>query len=529
VKLIWHIARKDLRRMALPVSVWLALILVPTIAVRVAAPGIAGHAGSTIDMWNAAFSIWARLLEGVQLVIGCLLVGSLVLEDPLVGTTSFWSTRPIGSMRLLAAKIVAALVLFFVAPIVVLTPVWIASSFGFVDLVQAGWDFATRVGGSFLIALMLASASRNLAQFLFGSILVGGIFAATTVIPASFWQDAPMMVRASREWLIMIGMLPAVAAILVHQYLTRRVVRTWFFVGGALLAIAVIRCAWPWDIRAVMTDRPSLKPYLPPQRPLLPPRAEDRAAEITAPPAFTKSEALHAPYFSGQTMWHADGVAVPMYARTPEGLSVMRAGEMWCGGASLNALGFNRGEAPLRWELGARDLHYLREFTGTYEVWYFRPPRVLGELPVRVGAELRVGPRRTRILGLVFNEGRMDKIYIEERDTRAHLAAAWVNDWGAPETGRERFVDCYVLVDGARRFAMPAQMTDLGRAPQEMNSLAIRFRELGMAWRNDEHGEPTLVKLRFERDHVFDLPAEQKNPDRSNSSRAVPRPRPIVP
>jgi hypothetical protein len=217
---------------------------------------------------------------------------------------------------------------------------------------------------------------------------------------------------------------------------------------------------------------------------------------------------VHSPSFSGKTVWHADGVAVPMFARSPDGTSVMRASEMWSGGASLSALGFNRTEEPLLWQLETRNHSYLREFTGTYEVWFFRPPGVLGEMPVRVGAELWVGPRRTRVIGLVFNEGRLDKIYVEERDTRARLAAAWVNDWDAPETGRERFVDSYVLVNRAKQTAMAAQVTDLGRAPQEMNSLAIRFRVLEVAWRNEERGEPTLVKLRFERDHVFDLPAK---------------------
>jgi hypothetical protein len=41
----------------------------------------------------------------------------------------------------------------------------------------------------------------------------------------------------------------------------------------------------------------------------------------------------------------------------------------------------------------------------------------------------------------------------------------------------------------------------------ELNSLVICFRNLGVTWPHDLDGT-TIVKIRFERDHAFELPLE---------------------
>ena len=495
MNLVWHIAKKDLRRLAIPVGVWLAFILIPTIAFRLAAPEIEGHAASTIDMWRGFFSIWSRLLEAIQLVIAFVLAGTLVLEDPIVGTSSFWATRPIHGGQLLAAKLLAALLLLVATPILLLMPVWLASGFGARDLVVAAWDVAARFGVELLFALMTAALARNLAQFLFFSILIGGFFAATAILPAPIGRSIPQNAWLARESFVVVGALAAMGAILGHQFVTRRASRSWAIVGGALLAIVVIRCTWPTNFSGAATR-------------LAPPRSDDHAADVSVDRTFTQHTRNSIPQLRGRTTWRPEGFAVPMSEWSRNGALSMRGSGGWAAQAGLYALGFKSPETPLRWEL-VRWPQGETEFDGLLETWVVRT-RVLGEMPVRVGAELVAGSSRTRILQLVYHEPQLDNIIVEERDTQQHLAETWSRSRSPREmrgvTGRERFVDAYVLVNRARGIVAPATMNDL--ATMRMNSLGILYRDVGVAWRAEQRGEPTLVKVRFERERAFALPAQ---------------------
>ena len=203
---------------------------------------------------------------------------------------------------------------------------------------------------------------------------------------------------------------------------------------------------------------------------------------------------------------------MPVAVRSSKGEIAMRASEVWTEQASMHALGFKPDADPLRWQLVARfDRPGMmpREtphLAGTMEVWSVRT-RVLGELPVRVGADLSIGANRTRILALQFNEGRLDRIYVEESDTAVRTREMWDSAWSGRVTRNARYADCYALVNRANNEATAA--TSWGTSTTlEMGSLAKRFRELGVGWREADRGAPTLVKLRFERDHAFGLPLE---------------------
>lgn len=501
MNLAWHIAKKDMRRLALPTGGWLVVLVAAAIAFRVISPPAEGHAASAIDMWQKLAMIWGRLLEWLQIFIAGLLAGYLVIDDPLTDTNSFWLTRPISRGRLLAAKLMAAAVLFLAAPIALLLPVWLACGFGAGDIAAAGWQFVASHGGWILFALMAASLARSLPQFLFFSLVIAGGFAATSVIAASVWRDAPMAVYASREWLVMTGVLPVMGVVLTHQFLTRRVARTWLLVGGALVAALLIRSTWLHEL-PIGGAAPRLEP----------PRAGDHAEDIVAAPSFTKYQANSVPTLYGKTVWRPDIFFVPMIAHSPRGEVAMRAGGMWEAQASLHALQAKPPTDPLRWQLVTRLFRPVAMTTdgtnlaGTLEVWAVRT-RVLGEMPVRVGAELRVGANRTRILALQFNEGRLDRIYLEESDALAHSRGRWNDPWSARTSGNESHVDCYALVNAAKDIVSPASVFVLGQ-PVEIGSFAKQFRDLSVGWGEKERGPPMLVKLRYERDHAFGIPLE---------------------
>src|SRR5207253_2915580 len=134
MNLIWHIAKKDLRRMALPVGCWLVFLFAGTFWFRISSPPGDGDLGTGVAGWTRLLNIWAMLLYGTRYAIGFILAGALVLEDPVFGTTQFWPTRPIANARLFGAKILSAVILFVLAPLAVLVPVWLGSGFTAQDL-----------------------------------------------------------------------------------------------------------------------------------------------------------------------------------------------------------------------------------------------------------------------------------------------------------------------------------------------------------------------------------------------------------
>ena len=99
MKLTWHIVAKDLRRLQLPLALWVAVFLAEF------AIGVRLLYGSTLSF--STFLVYQEtdlVLSGLKAAIGYLLVPALIFEDVLVDTTAFWPTRPISGARLLAAK-----------------------------------------------------------------------------------------------------------------------------------------------------------------------------------------------------------------------------------------------------------------------------------------------------------------------------------------------------------------------------------------------------------------------------------------
>src|SRR5262245_4683909 len=127
MRLAWHIALKDLRRAALPAGLWLAFLMAAMLWFRAGLPAAEGNLSAGITGWMSLMSIWTQLIVSVQLVIAYVLAGALALDDTPVGTDGFWMTRPLANGRLLTAKVMASVLLFVVAPIFVLTPLWLAS------------------------------------------------------------------------------------------------------------------------------------------------------------------------------------------------------------------------------------------------------------------------------------------------------------------------------------------------------------------------------------------------------------------
>ena len=94
MKLVLHIFRKDFRHLRVYLAGWLGLLIVAPFVV-------------TFEFRLQVFSI--VLIAALKIVLLTLIISSLVHSDSLVGSRSFWLSRPVSPTQLLAAK------LFFLA------------------------------------------------------------------------------------------------------------------------------------------------------------------------------------------------------------------------------------------------------------------------------------------------------------------------------------------------------------------------------------------------------------------------------
>lgn len=444
MNLTWHLARKDLRRFAAPVAVWLALLVGPLVAFRFFVPNLDGHMASSLEASVRIASIWTGVLVAVQGLIGYALAGALVLEDSQRGTTAFWKTRPISRGRLIGAKALAGGVAFIVAPPVALAAVWLTLGFDGREIGVSAWAFTTVHGSLAAVAFVLALITRHLAQlFLFTLALGVGFFGLGIVA-----RPALMRVNRTDE--------PHVAP--------------------------VIRAAErPEDRAAEIVPEATMTKFSPRSLPTLfvaAPWTGDRGYV----PGFARLT-------DGSLGWGATGPgAVQAGLRT---LGFKRETELlrW----QIQPMG----------RLWSPD--YTDSLTGTLEVWAGRM-RVVGEMPVRVGSVIVEGAERTRIVGLERGNGNVDTIFIEERDAAATAATKWAKS-NLPRRDTEgiRSVDSYYLVNRAAGAAHGLSVAEIRGL--ELTLVSARYRRLNVP-RSEVWDNAVLIKLRFEIERRFDRPLD---------------------
>lgn len=504
MKLGWHIIRKDLRRMALPVGLWLAFLLATALWFSWLTPDMQGHAASEIGAWTTMASIWIRLLVGAQFLFGYLLAGSLVLEDAPIGSDGFWMTRPIGAMRLLAAKAGGAGLLFVVGPTAVLVPVWFASGFTLDETMRAIGDVALWQGAVTLVALGVASLARNLVQFLLCTVGLYVAFNLCMVIDGLPWfsRNVPPALWRSRTILVQTAVFPVMLAVLVQQFLVRKTSRSWLIIGLVLLACGTIRVAWPWDFWSDMTARKETREFAD--------HPADRAANIVVASSFKRrARTGWLPHLDVVAPWSREQFFAPVGARRRDGSAGMTRFGNWGETACLRAIGFDPGEGPLTWqftlqpERSGGQVPENPHFTGELDVWVARA-RVMGEMPLQVDAALSKAQGRTRIVSLTRGEGgRLDEIFIEERESGS---VSELRDYDARQKFHNRsHIDHFLLIQRVRGEASLLSASEMGAV--ELHGQRIAFRRLFVSGMKDWR-EAVLVKVRVERLRSFQRPID---------------------
>lgn len=227
MSLMWHIMKKDGRRVVLPAAIWIAFVVGTALWFWQTPIDTHGNWWGWFDVMR----VWALLIALTQVLFGVILAGTVGLEDPMVGSRAFWSTRPIGGGRLFGAKIGSVTALFALAPAALLTAMWLAFGFSVKEALAAAMGVMASQFAAVGFAIMVAALTRTLAQFLLVALILGAVFSMATIVVASW---------------VLVAVTLAVGA---HQFLTRKTLRSWLvFTVGLAIGVAGFG-RWPTEPR----------------------------------------------------------------------------------------------------------------------------------------------------------------------------------------------------------------------------------------------------------------------------------------
>ncbi len=241
MKLTWHIVGKDLRRHR-----WMLAFLVAIMAAKIGLGFWELHRTTggpdPAAWWGGRGMATGWLLIALESVVTFALVPAFLHEDPLVGVTADWRTRPISGARLLGAKLLGLALVLGVLPVLIGLPWWLACGYGTGDVVAAALETAGVQAGIVAVALPIAVLTRDYGRFIFGAFLTytSAIFVSGSLVERSGApQDAVRL-----GWLLGLTVLTALT-VTVHQFLTRRQGRSLGIAAVGLVWVGAVAGWWP--------------------------------------------------------------------------------------------------------------------------------------------------------------------------------------------------------------------------------------------------------------------------------------------
>lgn len=246
MKLVWHIARKDLRHLRFYLAGWLGLLIVLCLVVRLG--------------WGPGLH-WIAVIGVLKIALLALIVFKLVREDSPAGSTSFWLSRPVSGRRLLAAKSVVLAVTLVIPTLLVEVMFLLFNGVTTHDILRSIPETLIYTLFAVAILMMLAALTRSLSQMvalgllLSVSMIVFLLVKAEIFFPGNRLDIDPLtrMTLTSSKWIGFFLFLSAMAAIVVClQYLTRRSKLNAILALAGLLPCILTIEMWTWDFVAAL-------------------------------------------------------------------------------------------------------------------------------------------------------------------------------------------------------------------------------------------------------------------------------------
>jgi hypothetical protein len=239
------VLRKDLRLLRLPIAVWLAVLLAQ-VAFALSRLDESGRQLGVSDTWGTGAFV-LLLLHLAALVV---VTVSAPQTDPPNAPTAFWSTRPIGPLQLLVAKLLFAL-LVVVLPWTAANVVVLAGrGFTLPDLLRA--TTATLLAQGVLVPALLAIGALT-GQLPRAIVALIGLVAWITAVGwalastrETWFQGLALgRGRAADEAASLIGL--AVTAVILSSTYGRRPRRATMLVVVGTPLVLMAEFLWPWS------------------------------------------------------------------------------------------------------------------------------------------------------------------------------------------------------------------------------------------------------------------------------------------
>ncbi len=246
MRLLIHQALKDARVVRWLALLWLLLsVLFQALTVRLAY--VPAGQDRILTTLVYAYSGMQAMLVALFVVIAVI----IVQNDPAVGTTAFWFTRPIPVSVLLGSKFLLTLTLLVVVPIVTDVVAVTAGGLSFHDaLGTVPGSLVTDVAW-LLPLLAVAALTVNLAQFVFAALIEVLVF----YVSLFAWRGligrhanlGDMPSTAVLTMVLIAGLVALGLGSLVYAYRVRTLRRAAVVTGAAPIAIVLLVMGWPWS------------------------------------------------------------------------------------------------------------------------------------------------------------------------------------------------------------------------------------------------------------------------------------------
>jgi hypothetical protein len=258
MNLITHLVKTDIRRSRGLLLVWLLLLALQGLLASFGMnPGDRGA-----QVFFALISQYMPQLEMLFLVV---FVSFVILGDPLVGTTGFWLTRPIPRSTLLQSKALFAAVVIVLPAVLVEAVVFAANGMTphYIALVVP--DIILEKLTLILVVASIAALTPTFGRFaIVAAAIVVALFAEELVASwmrffTSGSQDLSLI--RSRDVATCLWIIFGAGAVVAHQYLTRRTVRS--IVAAVIVGAATIPAQhlWAWDFMAPAMPKNGVLPF----------------------------------------------------------------------------------------------------------------------------------------------------------------------------------------------------------------------------------------------------------------------------
>lgn len=248
MKLIWQIVRKDIRRLRVPLGLWL-LWMVLRMFFFAAISGLFGPARwYWMDLIQQPLVVMLRAT--IDPLVAYLVVGSMVFADSLVERDAFWITRPISGGQLLLAKLFGVGLTCVLLPVLSSLPWWLACGLGLREIgIAAGLQALPFLVGA-VAGLTVASITDGFPRYLLWTLAGLGAIAVNQMAVAFLIAATSDNPSLGATWFGMatLGVILAALVVIVHQYVTRRMRRSIVLLVVGMVLASVAGRMIPWDL-----------------------------------------------------------------------------------------------------------------------------------------------------------------------------------------------------------------------------------------------------------------------------------------